>query len=185
MSIKSFTTGEVLTAADTNTYLANSGLVYVTQQSFGGATALNIDNCFTTSFTHYLIQINVVPSASCTMHYLLRSSGTTNAANNTVTTGFYQTTGVATLNGDTQAAATYAKLAFNENDYGGAINLWLFNPQTATTTFGYATSNSNNFPSTYNFIHKTSSQYDGIRFTSSTGTITFNGQVRIYGSRQS
>jgi hypothetical protein len=27
MAIKTFTTGEVLTAADTNTYLANSGLI--------------------------------------------------------------------------------------------------------------------------------------------------------------
>jgi hypothetical protein len=33
MAIKTFTTGEVLTAADTNTYLANSGLVYVKTHS--------------------------------------------------------------------------------------------------------------------------------------------------------
>jgi hypothetical protein len=30
MAIKTFTTGEVLTASDTNTYLANSGLVFET-----------------------------------------------------------------------------------------------------------------------------------------------------------
>ena len=30
MAIKTFTTGEVLTASDTNTYLANAGLVYIT-----------------------------------------------------------------------------------------------------------------------------------------------------------
>jgi hypothetical protein len=29
MAIKTFTTGEVLTASDTNTYLANAGLVFV------------------------------------------------------------------------------------------------------------------------------------------------------------
>jgi hypothetical protein len=40
MAIKTFTTGEVLTASDTNTYLANSGLVYVKSQTIGsGVTA--------------------------------------------------------------------------------------------------------------------------------------------------
>ncbi len=29
MAVKTFTTGEVLTAADTNTYLNNGGLVYI------------------------------------------------------------------------------------------------------------------------------------------------------------
>ena len=184
MAVKTFATGEILTATDTNTYLANSGLVYISQTSLGGATALNIDGCFTSTFTHYLIQINYVPSASVTMTYLLRQNGTTNTGNNTISTGFYQTTGVATLNGDTQAATTFAKLGFGENNYGGAINLWLFNPQAATTTFGYATGNSNNFPSTYNYIHQNSTQYDGIRIASSPGTVTLTGQVRIYGSRQ-
>jgi hypothetical protein len=33
MAIKTFTTGEVLTASDTNTYLANSGLVYIKSQT--------------------------------------------------------------------------------------------------------------------------------------------------------
>jgi hypothetical protein len=38
MAIKTFTTGEVLTASDTNTYLANSGLVVM------GATVTGYDN---------------------------------------------------------------------------------------------------------------------------------------------
>ena len=46
MAIKTFTTGEVLTAADTNTYLANSGLVYV-----AGATFSNVGSFDATGFT--------------------------------------------------------------------------------------------------------------------------------------
>ena len=39
MAIKTFTSGAVLTAADTNTYLTNSGLVYIAQGELTSATA--------------------------------------------------------------------------------------------------------------------------------------------------
>jgi hypothetical protein len=183
MAVKTFTTNEVLTASDTNTYLNNGGLVYITSTTFGGATALNIDSCFTSTYTHYLIQINVVPNASTTFYYYLRAAGVTNAASNTVTTGYYQTTGVATLNGDTQAATTFGKLGYGESTYGAAFNLWLWNPQTATTTFAHADGVANNFVSHYDFVHQTNTQYDGIRFTTAPGTPTLSGNVRIYGAR--
>ena len=35
MAVKTFSTGEVLTASDTNTYLNNGGLVYITSTIFG------------------------------------------------------------------------------------------------------------------------------------------------------
>lgn len=53
MSIKSFVASEVLTASDTNTYLANSGLVYITSGSFSGTT--NIDGIFTSTYDNYRI----------------------------------------------------------------------------------------------------------------------------------
>jgi len=183
MAIKTFSVGEVLTASDTNTYLANSGLVYVTSTTFGGATALNIDGCFTSSFTHYLIQVNVVPNASTTLVYYLRAGGTSNAANNTISTGYYQTMGTATVNGDTQAATTYGKIGYGESTYGAVYNLWVWNPQTATTTFSHSDAVANNFTGHYDIIHQVSTQYDGIRLTTSTGTPTLSGNVRIYGAR--
>ena len=53
MAIKTFTTGEVLTAADTNTYLANSGLVYVKQQTFNGSSTAQLTSCFNSSYDNY------------------------------------------------------------------------------------------------------------------------------------
>jgi len=41
MAIKTFTTGEVLTAADTNTYLTNSGFQYVSSGSFTNAASFD------------------------------------------------------------------------------------------------------------------------------------------------
>lgn len=55
MAIKTFTTGEVLTASDTNTYLANSGLVYITEAALS-TTAL--DGIFTSTYDNYRIVVN-------------------------------------------------------------------------------------------------------------------------------
>jgi hypothetical protein len=64
MAIKTFTTGEVLTAADTNTYLANSGLVFVKQQTFGTAvTSVTVSDAFSATYDSYLI---VLAGGTCT-----------------------------------------------------------------------------------------------------------------------
>lgn len=57
MSVKVFSTGEVLTASDTNTYLANSGLVYVKSQTVGsGVTSVTVSNAFSATYDNYKVQ---------------------------------------------------------------------------------------------------------------------------------
>ena len=59
MAIKTFTTGEVLTAADTNTYLANSGLVFVKQQTIGsGVSSVAVSDAFSATYDNYLITVS-------------------------------------------------------------------------------------------------------------------------------
>jgi len=56
MAIKTFTTGEVLTAADTNTYLANSGLVLVKSQTVGsGVSSVEVTGAFSSTYDNYKI----------------------------------------------------------------------------------------------------------------------------------
>jgi hypothetical protein len=56
MAIKTFTTGEVLTASDTNTYLANSGLVYIKQQTVGsGVGSVTVSDAFSATYDAYKI----------------------------------------------------------------------------------------------------------------------------------
>jgi len=62
MAIKTFATGEVLTASDTNTYLANSGLVYVTNFTGTNTAVVNVDNCFTSTYDNYLLVIQSMTS---------------------------------------------------------------------------------------------------------------------------
>ena len=46
MAIKTFVTGTVLTAADTNEYLANSGLVFVKGGTIATTTNIEITSAF-------------------------------------------------------------------------------------------------------------------------------------------
>ena len=57
MAIKTFTTGEVLTAADTNTYLANSGLVLVKSVVLTSAatSGSEFQSIFTSTYDNYRI----------------------------------------------------------------------------------------------------------------------------------
>jgi len=81
MTVKTFTT-EVLTSADTNTYLANSGLVYVTSATVGtSVTSHAVTNCFSATYDNYKItyaagvgsnpvSIQMILGASVTQYYL-------------------------------------------------------------------------------------------------------------------
>lgn len=58
MAVKTFTTGEVLTASDCNQFLNNGGLVYITQATISsGASSVTINNCFSAAYNSYEIVI--------------------------------------------------------------------------------------------------------------------------------
>ena len=76
MAIKTFTTGEVLTASDTNTYLANSGLVYVKQQTVGsGVTSVTVTDAFSATYDNYkIIYSNGATNVSGVLDFALAGS---------------------------------------------------------------------------------------------------------------
>ena len=82
MAIKTFTAGEVLNASDTNTYLANSGLVYIKQQTIGNLVpSVTVTDAFSADYDNYRVivtggvgsaaqAINLRLGASATGYYL-------------------------------------------------------------------------------------------------------------------
>ena len=85
MAVKTFST-EVLTSADTNTYLANSGLVYVKSQVVGTTVASQvITSCFNGTFDAYRVVISGVTmsnSAYTTTVFAKMHDGTNPASTN-------------------------------------------------------------------------------------------------------
>lgn len=67
MAVKTFTTGEVLTSTDTNTYLTNAGLVYIKSQPIGtSAASVSVTGAFSAEYDNYKIVISgaTVPGTS-------------------------------------------------------------------------------------------------------------------------
>ena len=133
MAIKTFTTGEVLTASDTNTYLANAGLVYVTSTTPAAAAAsVTIANCFSSTYDNYRV---VISGARCTtgtrfVVAQLRVSGTTS------TTGYYharvEASPLASAQASNDSSWTWAVVVDATNYAGGSVDI--FNPNNAVET---------------------------------------------------
>lgn len=79
MPVKTFSVGELATSADVNTYLANAGLVYVTQATLGTAgPSLSVNSCFTSTYSAYRLVIRNAKHATTAVNLLfrLRAGGT-------------------------------------------------------------------------------------------------------------
>jgi hypothetical protein len=183
MAIKTFTTGEVLTAADTNTYLANSGWVYVTSVDFAGNTATNIDGCFTSTYDTYQIVVNGYRAASGGYLYVqTRASAVTDTGTNYV---YNESFGSANIN-ETSWRLAYA---YNTTDRTNTI-ITVYNPLSTATGTGVSCIYSARNGTAAFFTNLTSGQKQtqtadtGLRFTSSAGAVAMNGIVTIYGARK-
>ena len=66
MAVKTFTTGEVLTAADTNTYLNNGGLVWIKTATVTNAadSGTAFRSIFTSTYDAYRIVCHTLTAAT-------------------------------------------------------------------------------------------------------------------------
>lgn len=188
MAIKTFTTGEVLTASDTNTYLANSGLVYVG----GGAlssTATNFQGCFTSEYRDYRIvidQINFSAAGDLFMQFLLGATPNTSANYYWYMYGI-QHNGAATNSNGSANTVCYTGSGSNGAGLVGAVSLDIYAPAISPAITIYT-----NTANGYNGLYynrqgggtlNVTTAYDGIRFLTTTAT-TVTGNVHIYGYRK-
>lgn len=185
MAIKTFTTGEVLTAADTNTYLANSGLVFVKQTSVGsGVSTVDVTSCFSSTYDNYVVAFNGITCTSSMSISFYLLSGSTPTSAGWYGTEFYCATGGTTWTGQISAnngASAYCSAA--ASSAGFASILALQSPNLAQfSRFQY-----NNIDSSYMrngfAYHSANTQYDGFRITPTSGSWT-NGSITVYGYRK-
>ena len=192
MAIKSFTTGEVLTASDTNLYLNNGGLVYITGGSVAAGTILTADSVFTSTYENYRLVITQVQigTAGRALRLNYRASG---AINNTTNYDYayngYKASGV--TNNAAGTSQTFAEVGVYIDTYAnarlGSCSIDIYAPQVATSQT-MATSIAQGlegaiFYRSGGFWQSQVTSFDGFQITlSSTGTMTFNW--RLYGYRQ-
>ena len=178
MAVKTFTT-EVLTSADTNTYLANSGIVFVKAQTVGsGVTSVTVTDAFSATYKSYLIQMtNVTSSAAGVITFQLTG----------LTTGYYGNLIYANFTGGAASIVGYNN-GSNITQGGGTngvtanLNLTCINPFLTQNTFM-----SSDFIDSINAgrmqaYQSSTTSVTGFNIGLSSGTIT-GGQITIYGYR--
>jgi hypothetical protein len=185
MAVKTFTAGEKLTAADTNTYLANGGLVYITQASWATGATITISNCFTSTYNHYrIIGANVAASSSSTVTIQLTSGGTAATTNYGRQRLYAQTTTVGATGSTGEASSVYGFLNGTSTSH---FITDIFNPNVATSTYFITEENYRDtdrpFIEKNHGLHTTATAYDGFKITS-TNNLT-SGTWFVYGYRMS
>ena len=193
MAIKTFTSGEVLTSSDTNTYLNNGGLVYITQTviTAGSSTAVNFNNCFSATYDNYRILIDgFQPSVAGTACLIRMRVGGVDAFG--ATDYFFAETGLY-VNG-TSAASNGNGLSYGDTGlYNstntlaiGSVSLDIFNPFKAERTFYTGNSilyNVNFGVRSVGGVHNLTTSYDGFSLINTTASNFTKIRVRVYGYR--
>ena len=181
MAVKTFTTGEVLTASDTNTYLNNGGLVYITSTTIGSAvSAVTVSNL--PAWDSYQIVINNSTLSTAANVSLKVRTGTTNS-----TTGYYGVfyysdwaAGTSGQAGDNNAGAfTYATGATNTSGFNTVIDLINMGKANPTAIRGLHV---RNIVGHYTGYHSVATAYNGFVLDSGGATMT-GGTLTVYGYR--
>ena len=184
MAIKTFTAGSVLTASDTNTYLANSGLVYVTSATVGtGVSSVTVSNCFSSTFTSYrLVATGITATDEGSTSLQLTASGTPN------TSGYYGAlifSGAGTLQNATDTNnLAFGFIAANGNVAGVSLDVDIHQPFVANKTWvANGAYMRYNYYGTYNGYNSAATSYDGFKLAPQSGTLT-GGTITVYGYRK-
>jgi hypothetical protein len=191
MAIKTFTTSEVLTAADTNTYLANSGLVYVAGGALSG-TSTNFAGAFSATYENYRIVASKINMANGGFFAYRMLNGTTPYTGNNY---YMASRNLDSGNGsgtDVLSAASYSGMGYNfqaTTDGGYSSSFDFYNPFGTGRTF-YTGSSAQYYSTAPFFATSTiggglnvTNSFDGIQFFNANGG-SIAGNIAIYGYRK-
>jgi hypothetical protein len=181
------------TPAEGNHTHAAPGLAYIAESAFSGSSGVNLDNCFTATYTNYRIVAHLDASTTAHITLRLRAASSDDSGTNYRWSLVRYTSG--TLDSKNGAGTGTGDTSWNViwEDSGTPINCFLvvdvFRPQLADETryasqgglMRSATSLSIEFNA--GGQHTATTAYDGFTILPSAGTIT--GTVRVYGYRNS
>ena len=204
MAIKTFTSGSVLTAADTNTYLANAGLVAVTPSAVTNGTIISgtasatvnatqstvvLKDVFSSTFDSYRVVIsNLTMSSTANGTYVaFKMHDGTNPANSNYNTSFVRVDEASgAVSGNTFTAFVGGVvIGYGTGDKFGTT-FDVVNPNLATHTLFPSLTGVNittGYMSMGAGMHQTSTAYTSLQIAPSTGTMT-GGTITVYGYRK-
>ena len=190
MAVKTFVQGEDITAADTNTYLTNGGLVYIDTLTVSGQSNGSINNVFTSAYANYRLELNFGAASANLAYYLRMRVGGTDETGATNYRWAYRGFDTNSAAQDTNSNGANALYIGNVPTTAGRCftNIDLFSPQVSGT---YTVANVNTqFHDAGGLMWRggggfviVTTQFDGLTIgtlSAATATVT----CRIYGYRQ-
>ena len=190
MAEQTFTSGQILTAAQMTTLQTNIGLAYVTSGSFTTSALVNVDGCFTSTYRNYRIIIDITATTGVGAQIIstqLRSGGTAASGSNYLyaRSGFtYAGVGASDVSG---ASTTYFFL--NRSNGSGSVggsstsSVDFHAPQLAQPTYVNGTVADGSYAGSVGGYHNLSTSYDGFNIATTTALTTITGTYRVYGYR--
>lgn len=184
MAVKTFTDNTSLPASDINTYLNNSGLVYIKQQTVGsGVASVTVSNSFSTDYDNYRITFaGSTPSATDSFRLMI-SSGATNDHYSSMNYDLFTGAGVGTLRVN-NGASIYACL--NESGNKTAqFSCDILSPFLAQQTVMIGQAYGRGYYCNFGGTRLASTSYTSFTITcDGAGTMT-GGIITVYGYRKS
>ena len=184
MAVKTFT-NEQLTASDTNTYLANAGLVYVTSATVGTAvSSVTVNNCFSSTYDNYRIIVSGGTASTNIDLWMTLGLSTTSYYGGVLYFGY--ASGSGTAGGLGQYNASEWRYTFNIGTTNTSGVVDLIAPYLAKPTgmmANYSVMNTSGSIVISNGFHNSATSYTGFTLTCSGGNMT--GQlITVYGYRK-
>ena len=185
MAVKTFTS-TTLSASDTNTYLANSGLVYVKSQTIGTAvSSVTVSDAFSATYDSYQIVINgtLGSAAGAAMQFRCVTSGGADNASNWRGNAFYVQSGFAGgLTNDNTTSSIFGYCGGFSTAAGG-MSFIVQGPFTASNTnINFMMADNQYIRISASCLDNTTS-YTSFKLTANSGTFT-GGTITVYGFRK-
>ena len=178
MAVKTFGS-EILTSSDTNTYLANAGLVYVTSVAVGsGVSSVNVPSAFNATYENYRIVYN--GGVGSGLHNMRLQLGS--AATGYYGGGNYATaTAVAGAIGDSNT--TLFRYIGGGDTYGSMVIADILSPYLAKATYISAIVNTGTSFGNYTGRYYPTDSFTTFTISPDSGSLT-GGTINVYGYRR-
>ena len=186
MAIKTFSVGEVLTASDTNTYLANAGYNYISTNSFSAVATKQFTSAFNSTYTDYRAILSLTASTAANFYTRLLV-GTTVQAGNVLSIQWQTQLSVGTLVVSTRSDQ-YGLNGAAFATYPSVYIIDFFSPQASTYTNWQVTgsggrSNTDSDAYSVQLRNIATTAIDGFEITTAAAT-TLTGTMTLYGARK-
>jgi len=179
MAVKTFTSA-TLSSSDTNTYLANAGLVYVTQVTVGtGVSSVTVSSCFNSTYDAYEI-LYTNGASSVTEVLYLQLAGITGT--NYYSAGAQNTSGSGAYNGIGVNAGTRWQIGTCTTTSHG-LRMTVHNPFVAKNTYHRCDFASDYTSGWSGGVCNTATSTTGFTLSPGSGTLT-GGTITVYGYRK-